>query len=106
MIGSHHDGPSYTFSDLLCYILQKGPGKEVITDVSSTVDQLAVRASELSGLSLDLAVFHHLGDAPHHADHAHWLCGANLLHHLTNDTGEMPHGNWRLEIMPLCIQSR
>lgn len=69
---------------LLCYILQKGPGEEVIADVSSTEDQVSSRSSQLSRLCSDLAVLYNLGDALDLADHPQRLCRVGLLHHLTH----------------------
>lgn len=70
---------------LLCYVLQKGPGEEVIADVSSTEDQVSTRSSQLSCLRSDLAVLYDLGDALDLADHPQRLCGVGLLHHLTHN---------------------
>lgn len=58
---------------LLCNILQEGPGKEVIANVSSTVHQLSVRFPKLSCLWFDLTVLHHLRDTSHSTNHTHWL---------------------------------
>lgn len=69
---------------LLCHILQKVPGEEVIADVASTVNQSPFRFSESRRLQLDLAVLHHLGDPSHSADHAHWLSRVRLLNHLSS----------------------
>lgn len=57
----------------LCYVLQEGPGEEVVADVSCAVEQLPVRTFELGRLRGDLAVLHHLGDPSHPAHHAHRL---------------------------------
>lgn len=69
---------------LLCYILQKGPGKEVITDVPSTENQVSSRSSQLSYLGLDLAILHNLGDALNFADHTQKFSRVCPLHHLTH----------------------